>query len=240
MLQASDSSSACAANKIKRERGVNAGPNTVSLVAETEAKAMREPLSFCWWAGEFERDKIPIYGLGPEQNQCLSRRCLHESMFPRRETPRTVIWCPVERSSHRNIIPGDYFVRCRDYNIEVHPRAVGRGGFKKPAHHEQVIPDRNIIFPDKSSRANGHSPHHHCDAGMGCDTLFGRVIGHEPAHEPLHRDRFRHRTKAALPKNGFAFASKNIIAGIGQFQNTVEQIYLNSSAVDPKWMRYHR
>ena len=72
---------------------------------------------------------------------------------------------------------------------------------------------------------------------MGCNTPFGRVIGHEAAPEPLQRNRFRHRTEAALPKNGFAFAIENIIAGIGQFQNTAEQICLDSSAVDPKWMR---
>src|SRR5260370_26669513 len=139
MVEGSDLASGCAANNTKRERGVNAGANTVSLVAETQAKAMRDPLSFCRWTREFERDKIPVYGLGPEQNQCRSRRCLHKSMFPGREKPRTVIWYPVERSSYRDITPGDYFVRCRDYNIEVHPRAVDRGRFKQPACPRRVI-----------------------------------------------------------------------------------------------------
>src|SRR5207237_2878814 len=106
-----------------------------SLLAEKPNKANDGTLSFCRWAREFERDKIPVYGLGPEQNQCRSRRCLHKSMFPRREKPRTVIWYPVERSSHWNIISGDNFVRCRDYNTEVHPRAVGRGRSKKPTRH---------------------------------------------------------------------------------------------------------
>src|ERR1700719_2240956 len=67
---AGDLSSTFSANIIKLERGVNAGANTGRPLGEAQAKPKREPLSFCRRAGEFERDKISVYGLGAEQKQC--------------------------------------------------------------------------------------------------------------------------------------------------------------------------
>src|SRR4030095_8691232 len=161
-------------------------------------------------------------------------------MLPRRKKPRTVIRCPIERSSHWTIVRDD-FVSCRDHNFKLHPRTVSRGWFQKPARHSQVVTDRNIIFPYKLSRPDGHSPLHCCNTGARLHTPLRGVILNEAAQQALQHDRFCHWTKASLPKNGFAFAIENVIPGVGQFQNTTEQISLSSPAIDPKRTTdYHR
>src|SRR5438552_10349300 len=54
----------------------------------------------------------------------------------------------------------------------------------------------------------------------------------------MHKcNRFHARTKAALRKDGFAFAIENVIAGVGQSQNAAEQVRLDLRAVDPKSRR---
>ena len=197
---------------------------------------MPELLSFYPWVGEFFRDKISIHRLGPEKNESRSGRRLHESVSARREKPRTIILGAIERPANPAVARDD-LVRCRDHNFEVHPHAVRLRRLQESACHPQVVPDRNIICPDKLLRMYGHPPFHDRDTRVSLNSSLGCIIGYKTSVETLHHDRFRHRPKTALPKDGFAFAIQNVIAGVGQFQNSTEKIRLSFSAIDPEWTR---
>ena len=135
-------------------------------------------------------------------------------MFPRIQKSRAVVSLAVEEAFH---VPfaSDQFIRRRDYALELERAGLVRRFFQVTAGDAHKAFHRQIIFRDEVTGLPRHASGRCRQAGPRFHASLRYVIRDHLALKPLERYRLENRAGTALPKNRFAFAVEDEIAGFG-------------------------